>query len=535
MIDHFFYLALDHRRGLQEQLREALVSAILARSFPADEPLPSCRKLSQQLDVSRNTVALVYEGLLDDGYLVSRPRSGYYLHPDYHHPAPDHVPESCRMPENGVLRRINPTGTNTAGPDAAEMGTGEIDRPDWNRRFRMEPGLHHGVLRPGNWPQFTYPFVYGQPDTKLFPLDHWREVSRFIMKTKGNHVWMRDGFDRDDDMLIEQLRTRVLPKRGIWAKPDEILVTLGSQNALFLLAHLLMGKGVKVAMENPGFRDAWNVFDLLGVDIHLQDVDAQGMIIDAQNIITNRHLAACDYLYVTPGHQVPTGCSMSPARRRKLMRHVKKHDQIVIEDDYDAELNLDNHPQPTLKAGDDNGRVIYISSLSKVFSPGLRLGYLVADAELVNELRALRRLMYRHPPLNNQRMLAQFLAQGYYDAHLRRFRSEHCRRRETLQQALDTCLDSCESVGDAGASAFWLTAPEGIDTRTLAWAAAKESVLIESGSQFFFDDAPSERFFRLGFHAIGIERIKPGIEILAKVLSRQGGASPQREEGRRVA
>ncbi|MDH0704540.1 PLP-dependent aminotransferase family protein [Pseudomonas toyotomiensis] len=496
MIDHFYHLDFDRQRGLQEQLRESLVSAILGGGFPADEPLPSCRKLSQQLSVSRNTVALVYESLLDNGYLISRPRSGYYLHPDY-----------CGQAGEAVLRM-----TPLRKPEPSDASSAAT-APDWAARFRMQPSLKHGVLRPSNWSRFTYPFIYGQPISELFPLERWREVSRKNLSGERDQGWLGDRFDRDDEQLIEQLRTRVLPKRGIWARADEILVTLGSQNALYLLASLLMARGVRVGVENPGFRDAASIFDLHGAKVHLQDVDDQGLVVDSR-------LDDCQYLYVTPGHQVPTGVAMSAARREQLLRQVREHDQVLIEDDYDAEFNLDNHPLPALKASDSSGRVIYLSSLSKAFSPGLRIGYMVADAELIDELRALRRLMYRHPPLNNQRMLADFLAQGHYDAHLRRFREEHCRRRELLYRALRSDLSDCQPMGSPGASACWLAAPRGVDTQRLAWAAAQQSVLIESGAQFFLGDgAAPTNFMRLGFHAIDAERIRPGVQKLGEVLA----------------
>ncbi|MBU1331875.1 MAG: PLP-dependent aminotransferase family protein [Gammaproteobacteria bacterium] len=497
MIDHIYHLDFDPQRGLQEQLRESLVSAILGRGFPADEPLPSCRKLSQQLSISRNTVALVYESLLDNGYLVSRPRSGYYLHPDY-----------CGQAGEAVLR-ITPLRKQEHSDEPAEERA-----LDWATRLRMQPSLKHGVLRPSNWTSFTYPFIYGQPISDVFPLERWREVSRNNLRAERDQSWLGDRFDRDDDMLIEQLRTRVLPKRGIWARADEILVTLGSQNALYLLASLLMSRGVTVGMENPGFRDAMSIFDIQGARVQLQDVDADGLVVDAR-------LDSCEYLYVTPGHQVPTGVAMSAARRGELLRQIRQHDQVLIEDDYDAEFNLDNHPLPALKASDSSGRVIYLSSLSKAFAPGLRIGYMVADAELIDELRALRRLMYRHPPLNNQRMLAEFLAQGHYDAHLRRFREEHCRRRELLYQALRSDLADCQPMGSPGASACWLAAPRGVDTQRLAWAAAQQSVLIESGAQFFLGAEPAPtNFMRLGFHAIDAERIRPGVQKLGEVLAR---------------
>ncbi|MBB3999054.1 aminotransferase-like domain-containing protein [Aureimonas pseudogalii] len=496
MIDHFLPVRFEPGRGLQEQLREALVSAILGGGFPACEPLPSCRKLADQLRVSRNTVNLVYESLLDSGYIVSQPRRGFFLHPAY---------------AGGSPPTAHGQASEGSGDAVAEAGgTGALD---WERRFKLRPGMTSGVFRPQDWARFPYPFVYGQPMRDLFPLKRWREASRKALRRESAPSWLHDRFDRDDDMLVEQLRTRVLPKRGIWAKPNEILVTLGSQNALYLIAALLMNRQTRVVMETPGFRDALSIFELHGADVQLHPMDEEGLVLTPQ-------MAECDYVYLTPSHQVPTGIVMSVERRERLMEGIRRNDQIVIEDDYDAELNLDRDALPAIKAGGAGNRVIYLSSLSKPFSPGLRLGYLVADADLVDELRSLRRLMYRHPPLNNQRMMAEFLAQGYYDAHLRAFQAEHARRRDLLHGALARDLDACRHIGSPTASAFWLAAPGAIDTRKLAWAAARQGVVFEYGEQFFFESAAPTNFMRLGFNAIDAERIGRGVELLAHSLDR---------------
>ncbi|MFD2237434.1 PLP-dependent aminotransferase family protein [Aureimonas populi] len=492
MIDHFFRLDFASGRGLQEQLREGLVSAILAGGFPADEPLPSCRKLASQLRVSRNTVNLVYESLIDHGYLVSKPRKGFFLHADYADGG-----QGPGFPRHSL--------------SAAASGAGDPSGPDWAARFKLRPGAKPIVDRPRDWADFPYPFVYGQPMHGLFPLDHWREASRRSLSRDNAQTWHRDRFDRDDEMLIEQLRTRVLPKRGIWARPEEILVTLGSQNALYLLASLLMNRRTSVAVETPGFRDAASIFELHGAQVRPHGLDEGGIVVDER-------LDDCDYIYLTPSHQVPTGISMSAARRTKLLAQARGRDQIIIEDDYDAELNLDADALPAIKASDASGRVVYISSLSKPFSPGLRIGYLVADAALVEELRALRRLMYRHPPLNNQRMLAEFLSQGYYDAHLRRFRAEHRHRRDLLAEALGRDLESCRQIGHPSASAFWLAAPEGVDTRKLSHTAARRGVVFEYGEQFFFEGAAPKNCMRLGFNAIATSRISEGIGMLAGAM-----------------
>jgi GntR family transcriptional regulator/MocR family aminotransferase len=266
VIDHYFHLDFERTRGLQEQLREALVDAILHGAFPPDEPLPSCRDLSRQLSVARNTVALVYESLLEKGFLQSRPRSGYYLHPDYR--------ELAASPPLAF-------GAGQLGEAMQESVAGTARSPSWGERIRQPAGPRQGILRPSNWRDYQYPFAYGQVDPNLFPAAAWRRAARETLNTRRHRdFWIGDAVDQDDPELITQLRTRVLPKRGIQAAPGEILVTQGSQNALYLLARLLMGPGVRVGLENPGFRDAWNVFALQNADISLHDVDEHGLRID---------------------------------------------------------------------------------------------------------------------------------------------------------------------------------------------------------------------------------------------------------------
>ncbi|MFE8101260.1 PLP-dependent aminotransferase family protein [Brenneria goodwinii] len=494
MIDHCLYIDFVSNRSLQEQLRETLVTSILAGVFPIDEPLPSCRKLSCQLNISRNTVALVYEGLLNDGYLISRPRSGYYLHPNYHQI--DALPDIPRYDD-----------MSETAPAA----------PEWSKRFNKCPSNYLAILKPAQWMDYPYPFIYGQPNTQLFPLEQWREAMRKVTGAHHDQGWIYDNIDQDVTPLIEQVRKRILPKRGIIARGDEILITLGSQNALYLLSRLLLNRNTRIAVENPVFREAINTFALQDAHIIPHQLDSEGLQLTEVS-------RSCDYFYVTPSHQAPTGISMSNARRTQLLEHACKYDQIIIEDDYDSESSFDPHPRAALKASDMHNRVIYVSSLSKSLSPGLRLGYLVAPSELIDELRALRRLVYRHPPASIQYQMAHFLSQGYYETYLHRYREDSAKRWHILNDALNTHLPECTRIpGSNPANAFWIRTPESINTQQLAWRAAHAGVLIEPGQDHFLDRQPPENYFRLGFHAIKTEQIEPGIARLAEAfhLTRQ--------------
>ncbi|EJY1762589.1 PLP-dependent aminotransferase family protein [Klebsiella oxytoca] len=488
MIRHRLHVDFDPRRGLQEQVRETLINAILGGIFSADTPLPSCRQLASQLRVSRNTTALVFEGLVNEGYLVSRPLSGYYLHADYQHAAPSTV-------------------TEAAPQDAGSA-------PRWGTRLQITPSQQESILKPAGWMNYRYPFIYGQPDTRQFPLTTWRSAANWLHGGVRDPEWVVDHIDRDVPMLIEQIRTRVLPKRGIVASADEILITLGSQNALYLLTRLLMSPGTRVGVENPCFREAINTFLLADTDIVPHPVDEQGIVLND---------APCDYYYVTPGHQVPTGVAMSKARRSQLLEHAARHDAVIIEDDYDSESNFMLNPLPALKASDRCGRVIYVSSLSKALSPGLRLGFMVADPDLIDEARALRRLVYRHPPTNIQYQMAHFLAQGHYETHLRRYHYDSAQRWERLNNALRQHLPECQIIpGSEHANAFWLATPEQINTQQLTWRAAHAGVLIEPGARHFLSDAPPDNFFRMGFHAINPDAIEQGVEVLRGQLAQMG-------------
>ncbi|MFP1892966.1 PLP-dependent aminotransferase family protein [Lonsdalea quercina] len=505
MIDRCLHIDFVASRSLQEQLREKLIDAILTGVFPVEEALPSCRKLSNQLAISRNTVALVYESLLNDGYLVSRPRSGYFLHPDYHQPE--------------TLAEIRRRQTTVEEAQTS---------PDWGKRLNVSPSGFFAIMKPARWMDYPFPFIYGQPNTQLFPLEQWRETTRRITGLHRDHRWLYDHIDQDVPLLIEQVRQRILPKRGIIAQADEILITLGSQNALSLLSQLLFNHRTRVAVENPIFREAVNTFALQGAQIVPHSLDHEGLRLNAAS-------ADCDYFYVTPSHQAPTGIRMSNARRAALLEHARLHDRIIIEDDYDSETNLDPQPRAALKASDTHNRVIYVSSLSKSLSPGLRLGYLVAPAELIDELRALRRLSYRHPPTNIQHQMAHFLAQGYYEAYLHRYREDSARRWHRLDEALEQFLPACRRMeGSEHANAFWLQAPEGVDTHRLAWRAAHRGVLIEPGQAHFLGSNAPDNFFRLGFHAIDEARIAPGIAHLAEAFRTLGDPDITASELQRV-
>jgi len=226
----------------------------------------------------------------------------------------------------------------------------------------------------------------------------------------------------------------------------------------------------------------------------------------------------CDYAYLTPSHQCPTTVTLPLERRRALLALAAERDAVLIEDDYESEVSYADRPTPALKSLDTMQRVIYVGSLSKTLAPGLRLGYIVGPAELIREARALRRLMLRHPPANNQRAAALFLSLGHHEALVRRLTHVLKDRSLALRRSLDRHLPNLEKSNSIGGSSYWLKGPESLDAVVLAEGARRRGVLIEPGGVFFMAEAPPRNFFRLGFSSIPAERIDAGIAELAALV-----------------
>ncbi len=486
MRDSLFHLERVESVSVQSQIRELLVSAILNGQLRPGEPLPSSRKMAKMLGCSRNTVVLTYQSLVDDGYLSARERSGFFVSPEILEGRAASLP-----------------------PPIQAAGS----RPAWGRRFRVQPSVQENIEKPLDWPSFPYPFIYGQVDQSLFPIAAWRDCQRRALGRRGMDAWTSDTRGSDDPLLVEQVRSRLLPRRGILAGDDQILITLGAQNALYILASLLVTERSTVAIEDPGYPDLRNILRLRTDQVIPIRVDQHGLVVD-------KRLNVCDAVYVTPSHQFPTTVTMPIERRTALLRRAAERDFLIIEDDYEPETNYVSDPTPALKSLDAQDRVIYVGSLSKTIFPGLRLGYLVAAPELIAEARALRRLMLRHAPNNNQRTTALFLAEGHHDTLVHRLQRIYRARWQALGEALDRHLPDSSQMPTFGGSAYWVRAPEGVDAERLAEAARAEGVLIEPGRVCFFSQDAPRNHFRLGFSSIPEERIEPGIERLAEVIRR---------------
>ncbi len=485
MWSELFKLSKDRKTSYQRQLIGSIAAAILDLKISSQNPLPSSRVLAKQLGIARNTVVNAYQQLVDDGFLISCERSGYFVNEDI-------LTGRVSSPQKGET-------------ELTDSGI------DWSDKIKCHSSKQRNIEKPFDWSKYRYPFLYGQLDPETFPLHAWRDCCRQALSVSSIEYSVPDYYSQDDSLLIEQIQARILSRRGVWASPDQILVTMGAQNAIYILAKLLMDKQTRVGIENPGYVDARNIFAIKTDRLQALEVDQNGLI-------PGKAVNDCDLVYVTPSHQYPTTVTMDINRRLQLLQDAEKHDFFLIEDDYESEINFIDEPTPALKSLDKCNRVIYIGSLSKTLGPGLRLGYMVGPPELIREARALRRLIIRHPPVNNQRLVGLFLSMGHHDSLLNRLHETYRKRWQIMGDSLARYMPDSARIPAFGGTAFWVKGPENLDSIQLQLEAQKQGILIESGDIFFMQPEQHKNYFRLGFSSISENKIDEGLEKLCKII-----------------
>lgn len=467
---------------LHRQVRRALEHAIAMGHLDSRLPLPSSRQLAAELGISRNTVNTAYQELLAEGFVESRPRRGLFV--------------------NAEMRQAASTELTAPG-----LGS----RFPWASRLDALPsdGLPH-VIKPARWHEYPYPFIAGQLDTKTFPTGPWLRALRDALAADNVHSSLQDSGSADDPLLIEMICRHILPSRGIEAQPAQVLVTLGSQEGLYLLSQTLLGAGTTVGVEDPGYLDARHIFRRAGATLIPVPVDAAGMA-------GHERLAGTDLIYLTPSHQHPTNVTLSAGRRHQILAMVRGHRTVVVEDDYDSEFRYQGSPSPALKALDQADQVVYLGTFSKFLAPGLRIGYLVAAAELVEVLRDRQRYMLRHPPGHLQRAMALMIQRGEYHRTVRRHRARLKTKWEEMCSAANEFLPWPTSPPPGGVS-IWMTGPAALDSTRWAVLAERQGVLFEPGDVYFLDPGQQRNHLRLGFGAIPLRAIRPGLRILGALL-----------------
>lgn len=478
-----FFLKPNAEGTLQAQIQEMIAEGILSGRFRIGEKLPSSRQLAAHLGVSRITVTLALTELMASDYLTSKGRSGYF------------VSETAPVPPSYVP----PQPSN--------------DTMDWDAAIARRFTGGDTPRRPQNWYEYRYPFIYGQADGALFDHTNWRHCALRALGHREFSKLANDQFDQDDPMLVEYIARHSLPRRGIISRPEEILITVGAQNALWLAAQVLLSPGRCAAFEDPTYYALRDQLVNTGCNLAPISIDQDGL--PPANIPEKT-----DVIFVTPSHQSPTTVNMPKERRAALLERARKTNAVVVEDDYEFEMSFLQPPAPALKSLDDSGRVVYVGSFSKSLFPGLRLGYLVGPEPFIREARALRASVLRHPPGHVQRTVAYFLSLGHYDAQIRRMAKVLHERRIALEDAIQQYGLKIAGGGLYGGSSLWMQAPKGTHMGEVAHALRQDSVLIEPGAPFFARAHRQQEFYRLGYSSLEARSIAPGLAHVAHALEK---------------
>lgn len=477
-----FFLPPGTAGTLQSRIRSMVVQGVLSGRLRSGDKMPSSRGLAAHLGVSRITVTLAYADLVSSDYLSAKGRSGYFVS--------DTAPRAPEFPK----APLRDDGVDFAALTGAR----------YSRLTR--------VAKPEDWERFPFPFIYGQADPTLFDHQNWRACALRALGRRDFAALTSDYYERDDPVLIEHVLRSILPRRGIIARPEEVLLTMGAQNALWIAAQVLLGVGKRAAVENPGYPGLRAILDPSGTEVVPVDVDEGGLPPD-------RLPMGVDVVFTTASHQCPTNATMPIARRVALLEAASKQGFIIVEDDYEFEMSFLKPVSPALKSLDRDGRVIYAGSFSKSIFPGLRLGYLVASPSFIAEARALRALVLRHPPGHIQRTVAYFLADGHYDALINRMRVAFRRRRQVMEESIAEQGLTVAGQGGFGGSSIWMRAPDGTDTEVLAARLRANGVLIEPGRPFFHPARADHQHYRLAYSSIAPSRIPEG---MARIAAAQG-------------
>ncbi|MEP6620654.1 MAG: PLP-dependent aminotransferase family protein [bacterium] len=406
-------LPIDRTAGvaLHRQIYNGFRRAILGGMLRGGQRVPSTRTLAAELEVSRLPVLTAYEQLLHEGYLTGRVGSGTFV--------------SAVLPDQAL--RATPLGR-----------PGKVATPKAQPRAKRAPAHDEGGLRP---------FRVSQPALDQFPRAEWaRLVARHARALTPRLMGYGDpaGVEALRAAIAEHVRTA----RAVRCEADDVIVVSGSQAALRICASVLLTAGDRVALEEPGYPGARSALGTSGAEIVSVVVDDDGIDIEELLGVRPKLRAA----YVTPSHQYPLGVSMSATRRIALIQWAQRNGAWLIEDDYDSEYRYVSRPLGALQGMDENGRVVYMGTFSKVLFPALRMGYLVVPPALRKDFIQAREAFDIFSPTLYQLVLADFLRNGYFARHLRRMRTLYIRRRSALLRGLaQHCAEHLEVVNaDAG-------------------------------------------------------------------------------------
>jgi GntR family transcriptional regulator / MocR family aminotransferase len=481
-----FLLTLPAREpsiSFSHWLRDAIRSSILSGNLQPKQRVPSSRELAAQYSLSRGTVLAALEELKAEGYLSTIRGSGVYV--------------STVLPDSLMQRKISTS--RRATPKSRDLTRLS------NYARRMKPISYN--INPT-----TLAFRTNLPALDLFPTSLWSRIAAQQFRRTSSHQLLGcvpGGYGPFREIVAQYLRT----SRGVRCDVEQVVIVSGVQEAVDLTARLLLDPGDRVLMEDPGYHVTAAAFEAIGARILSVPIDKDGAAPSVQSFQGAR------LLYVTPGHQFPTGATMSLARRIEILRRARNSQTYIFEDDYDSEFRYSGSPLPAMQSIDQHNLVIFAGSFNKVLFPSLRMGYMVLPPTLVEVFERTKSINSRHHSLLDQVIMREFIDKGHFGRHLRRMRKIYSERHEALVHHAEKYLCGLLSLSpvEAGLQTVgWLA--NGFCAEDVCSAAARRNI----------DVIPIDRYTRkivvpqaiqIGFAAVDENAIEKGVKVLARIMS----------------
>lgn len=473
---------------IEALIRRAILSGNLARGAR----LPSSRILAQDLDVSRHTVEHALDQLVSAGFITRKRGSGTFV--------------AITLPE----RELSPNDDEKKGVVSAHNAL-EHSALEHNSLALSKRGAAIAALRGRSAPLLGTAFTPSVPAVEFFPREIWSRLLSAATRRAGIDDW---SYGASNGLLEfrNAIAAHVAGSRAVACAPDQIIVTTSAQQAVDLVARVLLDVGDAAWVEDPCYPLAAQILKAAGARVCPVPVDNDGFnVSDALDRGVTARLA-----YVTPSHQYPTGALMSLARRQALLAWAKRERAWIIEDDYDGDIRYAGRPLASLQGLDDDGRVIYIGTFNKMMFSSLRLAFLVAPASLVEPFMAAKHMMDGHAPTHTQAAMARFIDDGHLATHLRRSVSAYDERRQALLSALENLSDEFEiGPADAGLHLTVYLRRE-LDDRSLARECRKAGVDLHALSRFYL--GPPRQGFVLGFACSSPSRTESAMQTVAREI-----------------
>lgn len=460
-----FTIDADGKEPIYMQIYRYIRSEIESGRLCAGDKLPSKRGLSSHLRVSVVTVENAYGQLLSEGYVYTRPGSGFYV-------------------EKNVAQTVKPT------PDA----TREEVAPKRETRFDFSADL---------------------ADLSLFPFATWAKLSRATLNMRTTDLLNRCDL-RGVLTLREEIAQYLHRSRGMDASPERIVVGAGSEHLIGLLVQLL-GRDAAYGVENPGYKRVYDVFSANASRVFPVPIDAKGASVDAISGFD------VDVVHVTPSHQFPLGAAMPISRRRELLEWAySKQDRYVVEDDCACEFCYENRPAPTLHSLDRQGRVVYLNTFTRTLAPSIRIGYMVLPEELMKKFQSRFARYSSVIPVFEQYTLAAFVKSGQFERHVNRIKKIYKQRRDAIVRRVQAAWyrDVAELTGQNSGLHLVLRFNDGTTQNALVDSAARDGVKLRGLTEYYSFPVSNipEGAVILGYSGLDVEQIENAFDILWRDL-----------------